>query len=136
MEPAEVALVVDGQAFQKVCLETGVGVRPPMQTRAPPSGAMYFCVREGVWVSLCVCARAHRTRCSGHFPLSTRWVCHRHSCKHGKALYLTNLKLFKVIQQCLPAIPTPMRLRQGDYYKSQTCLGYRVRPYLKKTTKQ
>lgn len=56
MEPAEVALVVDGQAFQKVCLETGVGVRPPMQTRAPPSGAMYFCVREGVWVSLCVCA--------------------------------------------------------------------------------
>lgn len=55
MEPAEVALVVDGQAFQKVCLETGVGVRPPVQTRAPSSGAMYFCVREGVWVSLCVC---------------------------------------------------------------------------------
>lgn len=25
MEPAEVALVVDGQAFQKVCLETGAG---------------------------------------------------------------------------------------------------------------
>lgn len=62
MEPAEVALVVDGQAFQKVCLETWVGVRPPMQTRAPTPGAMYFCVREGVWVSpcACVCARVHR----------------------------------------------------------------------------
>ena len=42
----------------------------------------------------------------------------------------------EVQSACLPAIPTSMRLRQGDYYKSQTCLGYRVRPYLKTTTKQ
>lgn len=36
MEPAEVALVVDGQAFQKVCLETGVGMRPLMPSEKTP----------------------------------------------------------------------------------------------------
>lgn len=36
VEPAEVALVVDGQAFQKVCLETWVGVRPLMQSENTP----------------------------------------------------------------------------------------------------
>lgn len=79
MEPAEVALVVDGQAFQKVCLETGVAVRPPVQTRVHPSGAMYVCVRDGVWVLLFVCVRAHvRTRSEDKIFRSlspSRWVC-------------------------------------------------------------
>lgn len=36
VEPAEVALVVDRQAFQKVCLETGVGMRPLLQPESTP----------------------------------------------------------------------------------------------------
>lgn len=89
MEPAEVALVVDGQAFQKVCLETGVAVRPPVQTRVHPSGAMYVCVRDGVWVLLfvCMCARAcahtlRRQDIQVTFPFQVGLSVTRHNCKH------------------------------------------------------
>lgn len=149
MEPAEVALVVDGQAFQKVCLETGVGVRPPVHTWAATRPALrcsatrrpvYQVISLSAHSTVCGCGGGH-TGARGIVVLYQSGPLTRHGCNTSTCSLAPQPRSFLKLnspwaQQCVPVIPNTHDAKAGGLLQVQNLPKLQSDAHPKHTNKQ